>query len=89
MKRLTVRNVDDRLHAALKREARRRGMSVNRYVLQLLTEATGLETASVRPRVHHDLDRLAGTWTPEQADEFIRRLDEQRQVDEELWVTML
>jgi plasmid stability protein len=86
MKQLTVRSVDEELHAALKQEAQRRGVSINRYVLQVLTEAAGLEIASMRPRVYHDLDHLAGTWTPEQASEFTQFLDEQRQVDEELWV---
>ena len=86
MKQLTVRSVDEKLHAALKQEAQQRGVSVNRYVLQVLTEATGLETVSMRPRVYHDLDHLVGTWTPEQASEFMQFLDEQRQVDEDLWV---
>ncbi len=85
MKRLTVRNIDDRLHAALKREARQRGMSVNRYVLQVLAEATGGGTAPMHAQVYHDLDHLAGTWTPEQAGEFSRFLDGQRQLDEALW----
>jgi len=85
MKQLTVRSVGEELHIALKREARRRGMSVNRYVLQVLTEATGLAVASTHSRVYHDLDHLAGTWNQEQASEFAQFLDEQRQVDEDLW----
>jgi plasmid stability protein len=84
MKRLTVRNVDDRLHAALKREAQQRGMSLNRYVLQVLAEATGVGTAFMQSKIYHDLDHLAGTWTPEQAGEFSRFLDGQRQLDEAL-----
>jgi len=34
---------------------------------------------------YHDLDSLAGTWTADEADEFDRRLAEQRQVDEAAW----
>ncbi|MCD4739536.1 MAG: type II toxin-antitoxin system HicB family antitoxin [Anaerolineae bacterium] len=86
MTQLTVRSVDESLHATLKREARQRGMSVNRYVVQVLSEVTGLSANQVFSQEYHDLDYLAGTWTPEQAGEFARFLDEQRQVDEGLWV---
>jgi len=85
VKQLTVRSVDESLHAALKREAQQRGMSVNRYVVKILTEAAGLGTNQMLPQEYHDLDHLAGTWDPEQAGEFTRFLDEQRQVDERLW----
>ena len=34
---------------------------------------------------HHDLDHLAGTWSPEEAREFEAALTEQRQIDPELW----
>ncbi len=85
MKQLTVRSVDESLHVALKREARQRGMSVNRYVVQVLTEAAGLGTNQMLPQEYHDLDHLAGTWTAGRAGEFARLFDEQRQVDEGLW----
>ncbi|MFH1633284.1 MAG: toxin-antitoxin system HicB family antitoxin [Chloroflexota bacterium] len=85
MKQLTVRGVDENLHAALKREARQSRMSVNRYVTKVLAEAMGLGTNQLLPQKYHDLDHLAGTWTPEQAGEFTRFLDEQRQMDQALW----
>jgi len=88
MKQLIVRSVDTELHAALKREARRRGISVNRYVLRVLAEAVGLPQALRQQEVYHDLDHLAGTWTAEQADEFNRFLAEQRQVDRSYNVTI-
>ena len=85
MNQLTVRNVDDSLHAALKSEARRHGMSVNRYVVQILTEVVGLGRNQKLSQEYRDLDHLAGTWTREQFDEFNSFLDEQRPIDEELW----
>ena len=85
MAQLTVRNVDDRLHAALKREAQRRGISVSRYVLQVLAEAVEMSRVLQQPEAYHDLDHLAGTWTSEQAGEFSRFLGEQRQLDGNLW----
>ncbi|HCG98565.1 MAG TPA: hypothetical protein DE036_01785 [Actinobacteria bacterium] len=36
-------------------------------------------------KVYHDLDSLAGTWSPEEAEEFERHLEEQRRIDEDVW----
>jgi plasmid stability protein len=85
MKQLTVRGVDDKLHATLKREARERGISMNRYVVRVLKQAVGHNQGPQEPRISHDLDHLAATWTREQAREFGQFLDEQRDIDEDLW----
>ena len=84
MTQLTVRGIDPHLHDALKREAQRQGQSVNRYVLDLLREALGLN-ASPAKREYDDLDHLAGTWTEEEAAAFNAHLRRQRQIDEALW----
>jgi hypothetical protein len=86
MAQLTVRGVGKKLHDALKREAKRRDVSVNRVVLLLLRESLGLSVKNtVFAETYHDLDHLAGTWTDEDADIFIKRLTDQRQIDEGLW----
>jgi hypothetical protein len=84
MSQLTVRDVDETLGEALKKEAALRGVSVNRLVLQLLREGVGL--ASPRGPVRYtDLDHFIGKWTAEEADEFDRHLAEQRKIDPDLW----
>jgi plasmid stability protein len=85
MKQLTVRKVDQDLHNGLKRQARQHGISVNRYVLHVLKQAVGLSKNQQQPRIWHDLDHLAGTWTLEQASEFGLYMNEQRDIDERLW----
>lgn len=83
---LTLRAVAPRLRAALEREARRRGLSLNRAALELLAEATGLVDDDRRRAVTHcDLDALAGTWSEEEAHAFDEALRAQRQVDPKLW----
>lgn len=83
---LTIRDVSPRLRAALEREAGRRGLSINRTVLELLSESTGLARAERRPPVEHrDLDSLAGTWNAQEARAFDEALTAQRQVDPKLW----
>lgn len=86
MVQLTVRGVKDELHTALKAEAARRGLSVNKVVLALLQEKVGLSNGfqSKQP-VFDDLDHLAGTWTKEDAAEFQNQLTAQRNIDPEIW----
>jgi hypothetical protein len=88
-KQLTVRGLDARLERTLRAEAKRRGLSVNRTVLGLLSESTGLTEAprptSEPPARSTDLDHLAGTWSAEEADAFDRQLGATRRIDAELW----
>jgi len=86
MKQLTVRGVDPTLDEALRREAKKRGLSVNRAVLVLLREATGLANGGATGAVsYRDLDHLAGTWDDAEYARFEKELREQRAIDEDLW----
>ncbi len=86
MKQLTIRGVKDELHTALKVEAARRGLSVNKAVLALLQEKVGLSNGfQGKQPVFDDLDYLAGTWTEEEAAEFQNELTAQRSIDAEMW----
>lgn len=49
-KQLTIRDVDEQLAERLRHEAQRRGLSVNRTVLQLLRQALGTPPASAAAR---------------------------------------
>jgi hypothetical protein len=84
---VTVRGVDPRMGRALKDEARRRGLSVNRTVLALLREAIGIEDepARGRRRTYDDLDPLAGTWKSPAASKLLGELERQRGIDAGLW----
>jgi hypothetical protein len=81
---LTVRQVDDELLSALRRETRRRGESLNKVTLALLRASLGVGA----PRVSHryaDLDHLAGRWSRSEREAFDRRVAQQRGIDAELW----
>jgi len=82
---LTIRGVDDQLRRALQVEARARGLSLNRCIVDLLRQATGLAARSASPATYDDLDELAGTWTAAEAAEFGQRIAEQRAIDTDLW----
>ncbi len=81
---LTIRNVDERLGQALRREAKRRGTSMNRLALQLLRDGLG-QSSPEDTALFDDLDHLAGTWSAEEEAEFRQNLSPQRVIDEELW----
>jgi hypothetical protein len=86
MGQVTLRGVDEKTGNILTTEARRRGKSVNRTVLELLREAMGQadERGLGRP-TFDDLDHLAGTWSAEDAAELLAAAGEHRAVDGGLW----
>lgn len=84
MKTITLRNVPPDLRRRIEQEARATGASYAKTVIRLLRVATGLSGSRQAVR-HDDLDALAGTWSPEEGQEFERALTEQRTIDPELW----
>ena len=84
MKAITVRDMPPALEEAVLKRAQREGMSLNRTVILMLEEATGL-SEDQKPRLNHDFDKFAGTWTAEEAEEFDRRVAHFEEIDWEMW----
>ena len=84
MTQLSIRNLDSATAAQLKREARKTGQSLNRYLLGMLSQGS-VQQAVVRRGPHDDLDALAGGWNQAQARAFERATAPFRKVDETLW----
>ena len=83
---ITVSGFDDELSAAVRRLAKRDGISLNQAALKLLRKGAGLAA----PRggadtVGDSLDHLIGTWTAAEADEMDAALRELDSVDESAW----
>ena len=78
---LTVRDLPKPLATALDRESRRRGVSLNQTVKDLLARALGLESKAF----DNGLGDLAGTWDEGELQQFERDTAMFSQVDEELW----
>ncbi len=84
MANLSVRGVGEQSLRKLKQTAKRRGISLNRLITDMLNgEADG--SGETRAVDHADLDQLAGTWSTRDAREFERATATFGQVDEELW----
>lgn len=87
MANISLRGIDEETASRLKEEAKRRRVSVNALILNLIKHGVevGSRTRRRRRRVYHDLDALAGTWTAKEASEFLKAIADFEQVDPELW----
>jgi hypothetical protein len=84
MKPITLRGLPPELAKRILEKAADSGESLNRIVIDLLEQGSGLRRKP-RPVLHHDLDSLAGAWSAEEADAFDNDLAAQRRVEAELW----
>ena len=84
MKALTIRNIPPAVARRIERRAQESGLSLNRVVVRILEESAGIGHEK-KPRRHHDLDALAGSWTKENARAFDESLRDNREIDPELW----
>ena len=80
MKALTIRNVPPALAEALDREKARRGASLNRTVIELLSQGLGVGITR-----SNGLAELAGVWRDEELKAFDKAVAPFDRVDEELW----
>jgi hypothetical protein len=53
-------------------------------MLRILKESLGIEKKK-RSTVYKDLDHLAGTWSAQESDDFLRATAVFEKVDEDMW----
>lgn len=82
MKQLTIRGVSSDLAQAIDGERRRRGVSLNQTLLDLLSQALNVSTGK---SAGNGLKDLAGTWSAEELLDFENNTRTFEQIDEELW----
>jgi len=86
MKAVTLRNLPPNVAEAIRKEANRKGMSLNKAVISLLANRVSVrEKKKSRQTRYHDLDDLAGSWSKKEAAEFDKSLAVQRTIDPDLW----
>jgi hypothetical protein len=85
MKAITLRNLPPEVARRVEEKSRELGLSLNKTVVRLLEERLmGAGKSGGRVR-YDDLDELAGSMSPAEADELSAAIAEQRQIDEDLW----
>jgi hypothetical protein len=86
MKQITIRGVPREVEEIVKEEAKRKGISLNKAFISVLESASGIKTKNRKEKaIYHDLDHLAGLWSDEESEDFMKNLENQRKIDEELW----
>lgn len=86
MKQITLRGIPVEIERMIKKEAERKGLSLNKAFISLVEKATGTkEKMQKRKSMHHDLDHLCRIWTKRDAEEFTKNVEFQRTIDEGLW----
>ncbi len=85
MANLSVRGVEAKSLRRLKQTAKRRGISVNRLIADVLNAEMGIAPTAEKLVAHDDLDKLAGTWSKQESREFERAIASFEQIDEGLW----
>lgn len=85
MTNLSIRGLDDKALAALKRRAAKEEASVNTLVVRLIEQGLGLRRTRTALTRHDDLDALAGSWRKQDADTFERATAPFAKIDAELW----
>lgn len=81
MANLSLRGLDANVLVSIKTDARRRKISVNRAIIDILSRHF-----SPVDKTYDDLDALAGSWTRAEAAEFEKAIAPFGEVDKELWV---
>jgi hypothetical protein len=86
LKQITLRGIPVEIERMIKREAERKGLSLNKAFISLLEKSTSTKGKAQKSKsLHHDLDHLCGTWTEREAEEFTKNVELQRRIDENLW----
>lgn len=79
MKQITIRGLSGKVERIVRKQAREKGLSLNKTLVSLLEKSVGVTPGDVKGAgLHHDLDDLSGVWTREDAAAFDRFLQSQR-----------
>jgi hypothetical protein len=85
MKNINIRGLDVAVHKHLKIEAQKKGISMNTLIVKYLRRDVGLETPDKKSPIHHDLDKLAGTWSKKDVKDFQKAISAFEEIDETAW----
>jgi plasmid stability protein len=85
MAAIIIRDLNDNLGAALKREAKKRATSVNKLVQQYIAAGLQHSSAVAKPEQRNDLAAFAGRWGSKDLREFNAATDSFNQIEADLW----
>jgi hypothetical protein len=84
MAQITIRGIDPQIERKIRRMAKISGKSLNRVILDMIYQHTGLNKNGIKPPAD-SLRKLAGGWGEKDASEFLESIKSCEQIDEEMW----
>jgi hypothetical protein len=81
---ITIQDLDSHLRSWLEERARQLGIGVEDLILQLIHDAATKQAASPS-KSPTTLERLAGTWTPQEASSFLQTVEDFERIDDRIW----
>jgi hypothetical protein len=81
---LTIHGLDKETEQRVRAESKRTGLSMNRTVKRLLSQAVARKPRGPA-RSKRGIDRLFGAWSEEEYKEFMEAIKDFRKVDPEDW----
>jgi predicted CopG family antitoxin len=85
VKTITIRDIDPDVAEKLKRTASEQNKSMNQLILEFIKKNLGLEKEKLYTRDYNDLDHLFGSWDKEEFCRIQGKIDEERQIDQDIW----
>jgi hypothetical protein len=82
---LTISELDPATTDWINQEAQRSGTSAEVVARRLFYRGLEIEQKQADQQLQHDLDALAGTWSAEEAAEFLQATAGFDQIDPALW----
>ena len=84
MTQITLRGIDPKIENQIRMMAKKSGKSLNRVVLDIIYEHSGLNKKDKKPPAD-SLRKLAGGWSEKDASVFLESIKSCEQIDEEMW----
>jgi len=84
MSQITIRGLDEEVEKRIRKEAKQKGKSLSKVLLDMLYERTGSKKEKQNPR-GESLRKLAGGWSRKEADRFLESIKSCEQIDKGMW----
>ena len=85
MNALSIRNIPQPVVKSIRRLARESHKSINKTVVELLAQGTGVQSDENPSRKKRDLGTVFTRWTREEFEEFQNHTGDFNHIDDELW----
>ena len=85
MSQITIRGIDPAIERQIRERAKKKGISLNRVILDMVYQSAGLKKPDLKPAAH-SLKKLAGGWSEKDALEFADSIKSCEQIDEDMWL---